>query len=87
MKTKEFRFEKKENPIICDLIFRLFLKINNAKFNQLECSSHRVYDHLGVIDTLGHNVENGRFTFHYSDELGCVFAIRFMGLQFSYYDF
>lgn len=36
---------------------------------ETKTDSRRVYDSLGLIDTLGHDSTKGRFTFSYNDEL------------------
>jgi hypothetical protein len=40
-----------------------------------------VYDHLGMIDTLGYNCDETKYTKSFSEELGGWFAIK---LPFGY---
>jgi hypothetical protein len=42
---------------------------------------HTVYDHLGIIDTLGHFYSEGKFTYSYSEELKSYQGIK---LPFGY---
>lgn len=52
-----------------------------SRFGYSNSVKNRVYDNYGIIDTLGNNVDNTRFTWSYSEELGCVHAIK---LPFHY---
>jgi hypothetical protein len=72
MKTKLFNF-------IYESLFRLYLHL--IKYGYCKHSESRVYDHYDMIDTLGWDADNTRFTWSYSEELGCVHAIK---LPFHY---
>ena len=61
------------------VIFRLYLKL--IKYGYSSANKTRVYDNLGLIDTLGSDVEVTKLTRHYSDELTSIYAIK---LPFGY---
>lgn len=84
---KTFRFTKEENPVICGLIFKIYLAIFLKKWNRLESYKNDVYDNYGIIDTLGDRGDIGRFTYSYSNELVSIHSIRFMGIELEYIDF
>ena len=84
MKTyKTFSFLKDENPKICNLIFKVYLLIANKSWNKNEYYHDYVYDDYDIIDTLGSQRDEGRFTEYYSSELVCEFSIKFLGLKFT----
>jgi hypothetical protein len=62
-----------------DKLFQVYLFL--MKYGYSHKSESRVYDSYGMIDTLGHNCNNTRFTWSYSEELGCVWGIK---LPFNY---
>lgn len=72
MKTKLFTF-------VYDRLFNLFLYL--SKFGYYSHDEKRIYDYYGLIDTLGWNSDETRFTWSYSCEYGCIFAIK---LPFNY---
>lgn len=59
--------------------FLLFGPMKDCR-NEIK-NNHRVYDNLGIIDTLGYNYEEGKYTFAYSEELGSYSGIK---LPFGY---
>ena len=73
------------SPNVCDYVFNKYL--NNIDYRQLNREENRVFDHLGMIDTLGHNQETTANSYHYSCEGGCIFCIQLLGLYFVYADF
>jgi hypothetical protein len=72
MKTKLFNFTY-------DKLFRVYLYL--IKFGYSNSIKNRVYDNYGIIDTLGNESDNTRFTWSYTEEMGCVWAIK---LPFKY---
>jgi hypothetical protein len=68
-----------KNNFIASLLFELYLKLK--KYGYSETSEHCVYDHLGIIDTLGYTKDNTKFTYSYSDEFVFVYGIK---LPFNY---
>jgi len=56
--------------------FELYMYIRFNFDLDTENENHRVYDHLGIIDTLGYNREVGKWTRHYSDEMICIWSLR-----------
>ncbi len=58
------------------LIFKLELK-----FNTISSEKRDVYDHLGLIDTLGWSKDTGKLIYSYSDEL---ISISGFFLPFNY---
>lgn len=71
MKAKTYILSR--NRRIYNLIYKLywFLLFKFPKdCNNLHSNNHRVYDHYGIIDTLGYNYDEGKYTFSYSEELG-----------------
>ena len=83
---KKLEFSSDKNPIICRLIFWLYLKIVWREWNKEQSDKCRVYDNNGMIDTLGYNTSNGRFTYHYSDEIHCVYGIKVFNLEIESID-
>ena len=80
---KKFTFFENEHPLICSLIFKIYLKIVWKKWNRVECYIDNVYDDYDIIDTLGFTDEEGRFTHNYHDELVSIFSVKFLGLEFE----
>jgi hypothetical protein len=72
MKTKLFNFT-------FDQLFNLYLWL--SKFGYYKSNKNRVYDSLGIIDTLGSDSDDTRYTKSYSEELGSMFMIK---LPFGY---
>ena len=66
---------------------RLYLAVFLKSWNKRESVRHRVYDNLGMIDTLGYNSDNGRFAYSYSDELCYVFGFKFLGLNIEFVEY
>lgn len=73
-----------ENHAVCEYVFQKYLSLKFASLKKVEKryadvtqdTKHRVYDHLGMIDTLGHDQEIGTLTYHYSCEMGSMFAVK-----------
>jgi len=60
------------NHFLCDLFFSIYLKLRRYA----EQWKHDVYDHLGLIDTLGCQGSNGKLTGSYHDELNSMYWIK-----------
>lgn len=60
-------------------LFSIYLFL--SRFGYSNSNKNRVYDSYGMIDTLGSDSNNTRFTWSYSEELGCVHSIK---LPFNY---
>jgi hypothetical protein len=60
-------------------LFNIYLWL--SKFGYYNHNKNSVYDQYDIIDTLGNSSDNTRFTWSYSEELGCVHAIK---LPFKY---
>lgn len=73
------------NENICEYVFNKYL---NDKIHQNSIDeNNRVYDHLGMIDTLGYNSDRGCNHFSHSDEGGCIFGIRFLNKWYVYVNY
>jgi hypothetical protein len=66
-----------------DLLYSYIMKLYHFlhKYGYYTTAKNRVYDNLGLIDTLGSNVDITRFTRSYSDELTSEYAVK---LPFNY---
>lgn len=62
----------KEN--IWHRLFNLYLWLSG--WGKRTQQRSRVYDHLGIIDTLGHSSDETFFTSSYDEELGSMFSIK-----------
>lgn len=69
---------------IIELFFKLYLKLSSI--GERENYTNKVYDHLGLIDTLGFKSDKTLLTSHYSDEFNSEFSIHLFGHKFSYID-
>lgn len=67
MKTQLFNFTFNQ-------LFNFYLWL--SKFGYCESRKNRLYDHLGLIDTLGNDSDETMFTRSYSEELGSMFMIK-----------
>jgi len=74
-----------KNPIVCEYVFEKY--INTIDYTKMVRDNHRVYDHLGIIDTLGHNEERTVNSYHYSCEGGSIYCIYSGKLWFVYVNF
>ncbi|HLD89437.1 MAG TPA: hypothetical protein VI911_00195 [Patescibacteria group bacterium] len=72
MKTQLFNFAFNQ-------LFNLYLWL--SKFGYYLSNKNRVYDSLGLIDTLGSDSDDTLYTKSYSEELGSMFIIK---LPFGY---
>ena len=73
---KTIKINRDENPRLFHFLFEIYLKIYHRKWNHSEHYKHNVYDHLGIIDTLGSHGDNGKYTFYHSEELGMYFGFN-----------
>lgn len=74
-------FNKDDSPNTIDRLFKFYLWLSHSWINTgYRQESHEVYDHLGIIDTLGCQTSNSRFTDSYADELTCLFTLHFWRL-------
>lgn len=48
-------------------------------YRREQTNNKRVYDNFGIIDTLGYNYSEGKYTYNYSDELG-----RYSGIKLAF---
>ena len=83
---KIIQFNKGECiPFIYNLTYKFWLWLNFRKFNtEIRTYNNKVFDHLGLIDTLGCQGEVNRFTYNHSEELGYLwgFDLKFIHIEF-----
>lgn len=75
---------KSNNETICNYIFNKYL--NCIDYRQSKSYKHQVYDHYGVIDTLGHSSDNTVNSYSYHDEFTSIFCLFSGGLYYLYID-
>lgn len=68
------------NVNVYEYVFNKYL--NNIDYREYKQCNKRVYDNLGLIDTLGYNSDRGINHFSYSDEGCSLFAIKQTNLWF-----
>ena len=73
------------NANVCEYVFEKYL---NAKdYRGCKTDRQRYYDHLGMIDTLGHDEERTVNSYSYSCEGGSIYCVYSCGLYFVYSNF
>lgn len=88
MKTLKIYRNKKSciSELIYSIAFDVYLKISGMKFNAEESYKNNVYDNYGIIDTLGNQGSDGKYTFSYSDELVYLFGFKIFNLSIEFID-
>ena len=83
---RTIQFNKDEcSRFIYYTIFKFWLWLLVQNFNKpVSHNNSRVYDSLGLIDTLGFNSDRNTFTYSYSDELVYMwgFDLKFIHIEF-----
>lgn len=87
---KEFKFyrdrQSKVKEFFNRVAFDIYLKISGKSWNSENSEKYHVYDNYGIIDTLGWESRNGRFTFQYSDENVFLFGFKIFGFTIEFID-
>lgn len=78
MKAVEFVLSTSRR--LTNLFFNLWLFVDGKARVHQTCKN-LVYDSLGIIDTLGSSSSSTKFTYKFSEELGCLYGFY---LPFGY---
>ncbi len=70
-----FHLKTKRLKKIGDRFFQFWLWLH-LKLERVEREDHRVYDHWGVIDTLGYSLDRTKWTRSYSEEGYSLYSLR-----------
>jgi hypothetical protein len=73
------------NENINDYVFIKYL--NTIDYRDLTKHNKRVYDSLGIIDTLGYSMDKSCNSFSYSDEFASIYAIKSGKYWFVYVNY
>jgi hypothetical protein len=83
---RTIQFNKDEcNRFIYYTVYKFWLWLLVCNFNKpVSRNNSRVYDSLGLIDTLGFNSDKHKFTYNYSDEFVYLwgFSLKFINIEF-----
>jgi len=73
----EISQKNKFYPFLYSLIFKVYLFLDTFKYNTvIHKHINKVYDYLGLIDTLGYSENLSKFTYGYSSELLDISQIK-----------